>query len=142
MEKSIRIKSGGDLLEIILQRYSHPGSLDTYDKNWVDTTINIQAGGFKGSYFSFFQTTDFLSLRDSLKILYDDLWYTFHFTTIEGQLSLRFKGDGIGHIEIDGEAQDKAGTGNILSFELLVDQTQLPIIINEVNNALEQYPFQ
>src|SRR5690349_20183395 len=115
MEKSIRIKSAGDLLEIIIHRYSHPGSLDTYDKNWVDTTINIKVGGFTGCYSSFFQTTDFPSLRDSLKILYNDLSYTFDFTTIEGQLNLRFKGDGIGHIEVKGEAQDEAGTGNTLT---------------------------
>jgi hypothetical protein len=77
-----------------------------------------------------------------LKLLYNDLSHSFEFTTLEQQLSLRFQGDGIGHVKIKGEARDEPGNGNVLLFELFTDQTELPGLINQVSDVIEQYPFQ
>ena len=48
-----------------------------------------------------------------------------HLGTMEEQLKLELDGDGRGHVTCRGEARDVAGTGNVLRFELALDQTQL-----------------
>ncbi len=139
MSKLITIQSESDFLKIELIKFAYPNSLDTYDKNWLDTIVTLKTGG--GKYSAYFQTSDFTDLHKHLSTLYDNLNTEFVFKTLERQLELNFKTDGIGHIDIIGVAQDEAGIGNTLTFELNIDQTDLPMLIQQIRDVIEEFPF-
>lgn len=141
MTASITIQEGTDSLKIEVNRFAYSDATDLYDKNWIDVTITLKTGSFSGKYSAYFQTTDLQHLHDELITLHKNLTGEFTFSTLERQLELHFKGDGIGHIEISGIARDSAGIGNTLNFELNIDQTSLPSLIQETHNVIKEFPF-
>ena len=91
-------------------------------------------------YPAYFQTTDFIALRDQLKILDKDLNSSFEFSTLEDQLTMKVSGDGVGHVVLDCVAQDQAGNGNILEFTIETDQTILQPLINQIDLINKEFP--
>lgn len=141
MGNIIAITQGTDSVKIQINRFAYPDATDSHDKNWLDVTISLKTGAFTVKYSAYFQTTDLQFLHDELITLHKNLNGEFTFSTLEEQLELNFKGDGIGHIEISGIAQDRAGIGNTLNFELHIDQTSLTPLIQEIHEALKEFPF-
>jgi hypothetical protein len=134
MDNALRISEQADYIEIIPVKYSHPDSDHYYDKNWLDIHINIKSGVFNGRYSANFQTSDFVLLHEQLEQLYQDLGHEFTFTTLEDQLKIKFKGDGIGHFTLDCTAREHAGMGSTLNFELFIDQTDLPQLLSQLKS--------
>ena len=60
---------------------------------------------------------------------------------MEGQLGLSFQGNGLGGIELQGDALDQAGIGNRLSFKLQLDQTQLAQSVSQLDELMSRYPI-
>ena len=140
MEQKFTIKENGQFLEIAVLKYAYPDATDDYDANWLDVMINLKAGAFSGKYSAYFQTSDFLALKDDLQKLYNTLDDGFKFSTLEDQLEMDFVGDGLGHIHIDCKAQDQAGIGNTLEFELAIDQTEIRNLIYQLEEILKTFP--
>ncbi len=113
-------------------KYAHPEGEDYWDKNWLTVNIQLKVGAFKGVYSCHFQTTDFTYLQKELDKLYGDLSHEFIFSTLEDQLEISFKGDGLGHIWLAGKAMDLSEGTNTLNFEFSIDQSFLPKIIAEI----------
>ncbi|MBO9682864.1 MAG: hypothetical protein J7502_09400 [Flavisolibacter sp.] len=141
MENTFTIASNGDYIEIAVINYAYLNSQDTYDKNWLNVVITIKAGAFSGKFKAFFQTSDFVGLFRYLSEAYDNLSKEYKFTTLEEQLEIEFIGDGFGHINIDAVAQDQAGIGNTLNFELRIDQTDVKTLIHQLDIILKEYLF-
>lgn len=59
---------------------------------------------------------------------------------MEEQLHLRLRGDGRGHISVEGVARDGAGTGNELRFALELDQTHLFSTMVQLSELLNRFP--
>ena len=110
------------------------------DHGWLICEINIKAGAWSGSYSAYLRNPDFPLLREHLEQFQHDPTAIAVFDTLEGQLKLEFKGDRRGHIEIQGTARDKAGIGNQLAFELEIDQSYLPKLIEELRMIEQQFP--
>lgn len=140
MEQVLKITDQGSYMEVVPVRYAYPNGDNYWDKNWLDIHINIKAGAFKGSYSCNFQTSDFVTLHEEIEKLYQNMSYEFTFSTLEDQIKIHFKGDGLGHIALDCTAMDQAGIGNTLDFELNIDQTYLPqmlIALKNINNLFK-----
>jgi len=75
-----------------------------------------------------------------LQRLYDSLRGTATFEPIEDQIGFTLKGDGLGHIVLQGFLHDKAGGTNRLSFEIAYDQTMLWHSIAEIGDFLYENP--
>ena len=105
----------------------------------LDIVININAGAFNGSYSCYFLTSDFVNLLEEIAKIYQDISYEFTFSTIEDQLKIHFKGDGIGHITLDCRAIDQAGVGNTLDFEITIDQSYLSGILTDLKGINDQF---
>jgi len=143
-QKVVARNSTVSLAQLKAVRRRHRGGVKaegTYDKNWLYTSVVVKAGAFNGKYNAYFQTADFQTLRDQLLGLYNDLSSQFQFTTLESQLQLDLRGDGIGHITIDAMAQDEAGNGNILNFQLNIDQTYLQDCIYQLDCIIKDFPY-
>lgn len=127
-------------VEIQVHGYERTPVGESYDDNWVNVSVLISVGAFAGKYDATFLTSDFIGLRAGLQALHESLEGTASFSTLEDQLSLKFTGDGRGHIALKGLATDAPGTGNRLEFELALDQTYLPSALGELNEIVRSFP--
>ena len=130
-----------EFLKVEVLNYLYPDKTDYWDANWLNTKIQIKVGAFSGNYFAQMQTIDFSGFEKELKRLYTDLNGVTQFYSIEDWLTLKFIGDGIGHFLVECLACDFPGTGNTLKFDLEIDQTYIPELLNQLGNILKKYPL-
>jgi len=138
-----QIAFGGDKherLEITVAGYERPVSGDYDDDNWLNVTVSVAAGGFRGSFGAAFQAAELVEFAEALSRLYEVLSGEVCFETLEGQLSLAITGNGRGHVELRGEAWDQPGIGNKLSFGLQLDQTQLLQSVQNLKAVVAAFP--
>lgn len=120
----------------ITARHAYPEALPAVDRGSLDVRVELAMGGFHADYLAWFEVDDLIAFRDGLRRLYDQLSGEAAFTTIEDQLRLRFRGDGRGHITVEGVALDQVSRGNRLEFRFMLDQTELPAAIQELDEIL------
>jgi hypothetical protein len=89
----------GDFIDIEIVGREHPGAEDYWDGNWLSSRISVKGRGFRGSFDASLRVEDFIEMRDTVRACMADLRGTFVFETMEGQLSITAKGDGLGHFE-------------------------------------------
>jgi len=129
-----------DQLRIRPLRRCYPNQDDYWDGNWIESEIQVQAGGFEGAYHANLRSDDFENLNRELTALSQTLSGRATFSTMEEQLSFTMEGNGRGHIRISGQARDVVGTGNRLEFSLEMDQTYLPPILRALAAVLKKFP--
>ena len=128
-------------LEIEVSGYEQAQAVgEYYDDNWLRVNVSVAAGGFRGKFGATFLVGELIGLRDELAKLQSTLRGSAALETMEGQLVLRFHGNGLGAISLRGEAVDQPGIGNRLAFNLALDQTQLANSLNELNDVLARFP--
>ena len=120
--------------------YERAASGEYWDDNWLAVEVSVAAGAFRGKYKASFMAGEFEDFHQQLKGLLEALRGEAKFQTIEGQLSLALIGDGLGHIQIRGEAIDEAGIGNRLIFTSVIDQTQLQSSVRALGAVVAAYP--
>jgi hypothetical protein len=115
----------------------------SYERNLMDVVLELVVGPIQGSYKATWSAESLPKLRRELEQLYDTLGGEATFRPdYEGSLELYFKGDGIGHISIRGEACANASVGPWVRFELPgMDQTFLPPIIDRLAELEAEYPL-
>jgi hypothetical protein len=134
------LKDSGDFIKIDLIHLSHPNAELDWDRNWIEANVTVKAGGFSGHFNCALMTTDFVRFRNQFADLYNKLDGTAKFDTIEGQIIIIIKGDGIGHFEANCSVMDIAGLGNKLDFEINFDQTFIPEMIRQLENINKTFP--
>ena len=132
--------SGDDTGHLEIRVLSRAAGSDYWDGNWLVCSIELHAGGFAGRFQANFRTNEFDSFHRTVKALYETLRGEAMFAPLEGQLQLRLTGDGCGHITVEGQARDEAGTGNILHFVLQQDQTHLFGTMVQLGELLNRFP--
>ena len=133
-------QSQHERIAIEVSRYERSPVGEYYDDNWLTVKIQACAGGFKGKVDAAILTGELASFLAELRSLYESLAGTAQFTTLEEQLQLRLRGDGKGHIELEGDVSDQPGIGNRLQFRLQFDQSQLGASIRELERVISEFP--
>ncbi len=128
-------------LIISVLKYSIPDADSNWDKNWLEGEISVDVGGFKGYCKAEFMTRDFDNFKNQLERLYKKLKGTANFNTIDDQIGIRMVGDGLGHITSHCLIMDQVGIGNTLECEIKLDQTMIPIILNQLESILYRFPI-
>ena len=118
----------------------HPGSDDYWDGNWLTSPVTLTVGAFTAKISAGLRAEELVGFRHGLDVLYESLQGEAVLDSLEDWLHLRAVGDGYGHVKIAGEVTDSPGTGNRLAFELRLDQTFLPAIIDALRTIEEHYP--
>src|SRR5262245_41114054 len=103
---------GGEFLTISLSSRSHPEATDYWDGNWIIASVEVQAGGFRGSVGGHLRTEELATFYGHLARVQESLRGAAEFTTIEGWLSIRVDGDGRGHMKCTCVILYKPGVGN------------------------------
>jgi hypothetical protein len=131
---------GSDFLAITLLGRSHWETTDYWDGNWVRAAVVVQAGGFRGSVAGEVRTDELAQFYDQLRRLQQSLEGTATFETMEGWLSIRASGDGMGHMEFRCSVRDEPGIGNTLECTLATDQTCTRTTLAELHSAIQAFP--
>ena len=134
------ISESGNFIRIELLKLSHLNAEMDWDANWIKGFVKVKAGGFNGEFNAEFMTVDFISFKTELTKLYDKLNGIASFQTLENQVDIKIKGDGIGHLNAECEVMDFAGMGNKLIFEINFDQTHIPKLLNELGKIISKFP--
>jgi hypothetical protein len=132
-------KSDSEFLKVQILSRPHGGG-DYWDGNWLDAKIELRAGGFRGRFHAYLRGEELKTFHDALNRLYAFAATEADFETMEEQLRIKIKGDGLGHFEAACVAEDKAGIGNRLSFSLNFDQTEIPIILSGLESVMKEFP--
>ena len=121
---------------------THPHADDYWDGNWLNTDIELAAGAFRARYVACLRVDELVRFRDQLAALYETLDGRADFESMEHWLSISVQGDGKGHFKIDCQARDDAGMdNNTLNFSLFSDQTQIPRLLDGLNQTIERFPL-
>ena len=134
-------ESEHERIEVDVHGYERAAVGEYWDDNWLTVDIRVQAGGFRGKAAASILTAELAKLLSDLQLLYQNLSGSTEFRTMEEQLTLRFLGDGKGHIELRGEVADQAGIGNRLHFTLQLDPSQLGESVGELARVTQQLPI-
>ena len=128
-------------LEITVMGYACESYDNEYDANWLNASTSIVSGGFEGRITLMILAPELSLFASGISKLYEQLDGEAEFKTMEDQLYIRCRGDGLGHIAVTGYIRDAVGTGyNTLNYELALDQTQLKRTIDELDKVLKEYP--
>jgi len=93
--------------------------------------VEIRCGVWRGKYEATFECGELRSFASELRDFGRNLSGSVSFeTSIEQALAMTFKGDGRGHVWLEGVAQERSYNGPKLIFQFNMDQTALPEIIN------------
>lgn len=118
-----------------------PNEDDFWDGNWLVVDVHIQAGGFIGHAVANLRAEEFRRFREGLEAAYNAVSGVATFETMEGWLTLTVNCERTGKVTIQGDATDRAGTGNRLHFSLPdMDQTDLPALIDQLVECERAYP--
>ncbi len=107
---------------------------------WLPSRVAVRAGAFQGEFPRDLDVWAFSRFADQVRELHRTLKGTAVFSTYERQLELVLLGDGLGHVSVNAEAMDCAGTGNKLVFCLSIDQTHLPALLKYLELIVAEYP--
>jgi hypothetical protein len=138
-------QSKREFVELSVLRRTHPTLKDFWDGNWLTCRVSIKAGAWSGSFEANLRAEEFESLRNQLEKLYGkvkgEAVFDARFEPLEPWINLKLRGDGVGHIIVEGEAVDHLGWGNSLRFRLAeLDQTFLPDVISQVKEVEAAFP--
>lgn len=132
-------KPESDFLRVQILSRPYEGR-DYRDGNWLAARVELRAGGFRGHFDAYLRGEELQAFRDAMNRLHAFEVNEAGFDTMEGQLSIKVNGDGLGHFEADCNAQDVVGIGNRLRFSLSFDQTEIPAIVAGLNSVVEEFP--
>lgn len=138
-EVSVRCE-GDEFLTITVLGRSHPGSTDFWDGNWVQAAVEVSVGGFRGQVSGNLRADELAAFAERLARLQESLRGEAAFETMEGWLSLRFVGNGRGHLEIRCVVRDQPGVGNTLECVLATDQTFTRSTVGELAAVVQAFP--
>lgn len=130
-----------DHLRVRPLRRTHPHSTDYWDGGWIDTAVAVRAGAFRGSCTACLTSDEFARFLDELEPLYESLAGKAEFTSMEEWLSVEITvEDRLGHLRATCTVRDEPGIGNVLHFDLTLDQTDLPPILKGLRAICAAFP--
>ena len=141
MDTYFEISESGNIVRIEPMGFRKYESDIDWHENWIKTKIFVKGGSFSGEYIADIRPVDFVQFKKSLNVLYDNLSGAAEFNDVEEYLTLKIKGDGIGHFEMQVTACDKPGfEASYLNFTMHFDQTYIKGLVNNLNKITEEFP--
>ena len=120
---------GEDGNRISIRRCTKNGS-----EGWFDTEIEVRCDGWRGKFGASFMQGELSRFAKQVQNLHKHLHGNATLEPMEPNLTLSLLGDGKGHVEVTGVAQNQFHTGTKLTFKMELDQTYLPAIAEALAN--------
>lgn len=100
--------------------------------------IEIAVPGFRGQIAPWLEMHDVERLSRELAVLYKSLQGTAALEPIEEQFMLRLAASPMGQVEVSGVAWSEATYGSRLEFEFKLDQSYLPVVMEQLAEVLNR----
>jgi hypothetical protein len=120
--------------------YEHPGTSWPVDANRLRATMTYHAVRSGESLPIVVETHDLVRLRRQLVEAHGDLRSSISFAPVGGGFSIVAEGDGRGHYTMRCRCTRGARAVAIAEFEIELDQSYLPEIVDQIDEALLRYP--
>jgi len=104
------------------------------------SNVVLRAGGFTAGFSANLAGRDLARFREGLAELRRRVEGRAAFAIPEAPLAFALTGDSRGRIEVEGAARDRLRGGNRLAFSFRIDQTYLPRILADLDEALAAFP--
>ena len=141
-EPTFEINDTGNFIRVTAIRLMYPDAEMSWDRNWIESHIEISAAPFHGKYRASLMTVDFEKFKRELRRVYKDLSGVTAFNCLEDDIEIKIKGDGLGHFAATCTGKDTTNIhGSKLSFHLDFDQTQIPELINQLDEITKAFPI-
>lgn len=127
-------------LSVRLLGRSHPAATDYWDGNWIRCRIAVHAHPFGGEFTGDLRTDELSGLRDDLARLHSELAGEAAFANLDGHLTFDVSSDGMGRFTLNGVATHEPGSGRYLAFRIHFDQSDIPKILADLDDALSDFP--
>jgi hypothetical protein len=108
-------------------------------EGWLYANVKFDYKNFSAKFPISLMLNDFYPFRDELIKLNTSLTGTANFSTLEQNVVLQLTGDGLGHIKINGVLRHDSEYDLQLHFEVISDQTFLPILVKECTDIIDQH---
>src|SRR5262245_25555680 len=113
--KEVRIgRDQGERVTITVLGREHPNLTDWEDGNWLVCGVKVEAGAWSGSHRASLRSEEFERFLSALRELSRTLRGTAEFSPMEPWIRLQLRGDGLGHVDVSGVADDDVAIGNKL----------------------------
>lgn len=125
-------------IDIIAREY--PNSFDYWDGNWVISNVKVEIPGYYVDFIASLRTDDIRDFLNDLKLMNKDLSGKAILKNLDSFIYFECEMDKLGHIEWSGETCYPTGSGAVLSFEFVSNQSYLDDLIKELENIISLYP--
>jgi hypothetical protein len=131
----------GSCVVLDVQERRFPESSNYWDVNLLLVIVAVEAGPWRGRFEAGISTEEFQVLLHGIRGLFQNLDGTAKLEPPwNAAIRLHFRGNGLGHIEVLGDAIDPANQWDRLSFRLALDQTELPALVKELELVTSEFP--
>lgn len=102
------------------------------DRKVIYATLHVESKPWTGEWTTEFADIELEALAKDIQNLYQKLDATIKYASWEGDLSIAFRGDGRGHIQISGTARNVSTYESVVQVEFRIDQTHLPPLVKSI----------
>src|SRR5690606_10308881 len=96
----------GSKVEIHVDGYTTAAPRDPYDANWLQCSVEVDVGRFRGAVEASIMTQDFVRLADQVKDVLSGSSRKASFRTMEEALSFDIEVDRAGRAKVTGRLRD------------------------------------
>ena len=108
---------GADYVSLHVKQHDREG--------WARAEIVVRCDGWVGTMRGSFMKGELARFAEGIRQLHRDLTGIAELNPLEPNITLTLKGDGKGHITVDGVARNDFASRTELAFEFTIDQTYL-----------------
>ena len=125
-------------LEIMYRE--NPAALDQDDAGWLRSSIEVEAGPFRGRFEFSMTQAETKVLHQQLMLAIQSLREEVRFRNMEENLELVIRFETSGTAEVCGEIRPPRMQGNVLCYSFRTDPISLERATAELGDALGQLP--
>ena len=127
-------------VEIDVLAREYPNSSDYWDGNWVISNVKVEIPGYYVDFNASLRTDDIRDFVNDLKSMNRYLTGKAILKNLESFIHFEGEMDKLGHIDWSGETCYPAGSGTVLTFEFVSNQSYLEDLIKELEDITYVYP--
>jgi len=130
-----------NFVELAISGYQFPDITEGSDADWLVGMLHGTGGPYRGGERFTIETQELEHLGTEFARLYKELAGGFELEPLEPYVLLKVKGDGLGHFRVRCQLNaEPLLVGSQLSYEITLDQTELPTIISALHAVVARFP--
>ena len=127
-------------VEIDVLTREYPNSSSYWDVNWVISNVKVEIPGYYVNFTASLRTDEIRDFVNEMKSMNRYLTGKAILKNLDSFIHFEGEMDKLGHIDWSGETCYPAGSGAVLSFEFVSDQSHLINLIKELEDIIYVFP--